>query len=365
MYNFATLSARALRSIARLRDGSIVDGLTVVEDIPSVFECAVDLSQGQFYGLVDGKWKLMAWEDPCENTLTVSRNSDDGQWCTGVYIDKPYLFADVSSDRILGNKIEPNSLYFGVELESAQVIDKLAVTARQTGLWIGKEDGSCGVEFVSKALPYEQMLAAIDILQSADVLPWVLPTEKCGMHVHISRSFFVSEEAIDLFERWVLLAQSKGAEIIGRKANGYCKNKKWKAEVDPELGRYTAVNRVNPHTVEVRVFTSTQDPSLMKARVQWVKFLAEYANEQVGNTHEFEDFVEASGFNYEFVKEAERNGHINNLIIDGDLVSYGVVGMEPLRVTVNSATREISWSAPMPDHLKAVFEAQILEFCFL
>ncbi len=155
-----------------------------------------------------------------------------------------------------------------IEVEGARIAADVPYMER-------KRDGSLrghGIEYVSmRPVTYDELRVSIDSYYKVAEQYGFTPTVRCGIHVHVSKTWFSNKKALaikkflqrqtdlSLFELW-----------FGRKPNTYC---------DPQQlsGRYGAVNTTNDHTNEVRMFRS--------GTLEWAKYCVAMSKYMVENAY--------------------------------------------------------------------------------
>lgn len=217
---------------------------------------------------------------------------------------------DNRQDRLVFHKMpdEETELYLGVELEveakSYSVnLDRAAEDVKDIcEELIVKEDGSLdtGFEMVSQPctlnyhlsrMPWEKITkSCLDNGMLSD------KASNCGLHVHVSRQGLGStseqqdltiakllvlfdrfEAQIEQFarrksDRWAAFYKTEGKDIetdmyytLRNKAGGY------------DMARYHAINLVNIHTIEFRVFKGSLNIETVKATIQFVHTIVNFA----------------------------------------------------------------------------------------
>lgn len=196
----------------------------------------------------------------------------------------------------LPNEKSP-SLYMGVEVEvdrtelpnlHGDYIKKSGLNDRKE--FYCKSDGSlaCGFEIVSHPASYKwwmsEPLAFFAELTKFGYRSY--NTDTCGMHVHVSRSFFTQLEVFKLLEfcavnpRFILkMSRRKTATMMNQWANPMGDSKgnleRTKNGNDHD-DRYKAVNLENEHTVEFRFFRGTLNTDSFKLNLAFVYTLCQY-----------------------------------------------------------------------------------------
>lgn len=163
--------------------------------------------------------------------------------------------------------------FYGIELEFSSIPDIQEVVLQKA---IFKEDssiGCAGAELVSAPMLLDQ---ALDWVDSLDMSQWAADG-RCGMHVHINRPA-LTERQIAIIMACIEddYLYSFVREIAGRDfaSSNYCKKSK-----DNNGGRYQAVNLTRRSTIEIRIFSGTNDKAVIKERLQWLNDLVDYASQ--------------------------------------------------------------------------------------
>ena len=177
-----------------------------------------------------------------------------------------------------------DKLYMGVELEiddgvPTQFCEKVRDIYETRHQFYLKRDGSLsshGVEVVTHPatlryhtteFPWEHIVASA---REANYISY--KSGACGLHVHVTRNYFTLCEATKL-GLFVYNNVEKFEKLAQRKGVGYAKYKKWKPSpncVYMEDDRYSAVNYLNPKTIEFRMFKGTLKLSTIFATLELV-----------------------------------------------------------------------------------------------
>jgi hypothetical protein len=188
--------------------------------------------------------------------------------------------------RIFGAEVdsnEPGAVLLGAEVElhipdgdTQDAVDGLRAAFAASPSFIGKEDGSIGngIEMVTLPLTLEQH----GDLGKALAAHWFRTMEKtasCGMHVHIGRASFDTENHQDRFAEffglhggnpdWNLFLD----RLFRRASNGFCR-RETKGDDMRREGKYAAVNFSKRNTLEVRGFWTCQSLSVYMANLELV-----------------------------------------------------------------------------------------------
>lgn len=190
---------------------------------------------------------------------------------------------------------------FGFELETESEdyhVDELADFIKKQFDFIETErDGSLddnGIEFISHPFTKKWFNKNINTLISllntlSDCGRYSHENGNCGLHIHISRSAFDSNEAID---RFVYLVNKFPIELLKFSRRTASQLEHWAGFYNTsdltldyiknvnkcDTRRYRAVNLQNRKTIEVRIFRGTLNPKTFIATFELVFNLLAYAN---------------------------------------------------------------------------------------
>lgn len=187
---------------------------------------------------------------------------------------------------------EDTLLYLGIELEVEGGRGAPVVLAGDTGLLYCKHDGSLddGFEVVSHPLSYGYWKTSGLIEETTATLreygATSFNTSTCGMHIHMSRAAFTSAHMWKFIQFMYrnaspvqVVAQRKDsswAEFIGTHRADYRKA----AAKDAKGGvRYTAINMLNEHTIELRFFKGTLKPQAVKRNIEFAHAVYAYTKQ--------------------------------------------------------------------------------------
>jgi hypothetical protein len=206
---------------------------------------------------------------------------------------------------------DKNNLYFGVELEmeirSGDIKESADYVNDRLGNWFYmKEDSSIerggykGFELVSHPISFGKWsdMKAFDntldyLREHQEARAW--DAENCGLHIHVSRKGFKSGAHT---HRWLTLIYKNAPEMMkfaGRKSDYAKFNDVYKYDeydrpyftladkVKPhdmaQTQRYSAVNTQNEHTLELRFFRGTTNPSGVHSAIQLAHASIEYTRD--------------------------------------------------------------------------------------
>ena len=177
--------------------------------------------------------------------------------------------------------------YYGLELEYGFTNKREAakiMTRHQASLYLKSDSsvrgGDFNAELVSHPHTFAELMKPDSFIHTVSHAK-VNPSESNGCHIHISRTAFNDNKHYAMF--YFLLHASKDLlEFVGgRQLNNYCKflatgRIHTKANVQDSSDRAKAVNETNQHTVEVRIFNSTNDSAHIRRYIQFVDSAIEY-----------------------------------------------------------------------------------------
>jgi hypothetical protein len=141
-----------------------------------------------------------------------------------------------------------------------------------------------GFELVTHPMSYPWALANF---------PWgLLPalarsgcqaTDRTGLHVHVSRDGFASASHVFRWMKFVYRNQAPVTALARRDSDQWARfddddryRVKDYAKGYPGLYRYRAINTLNLHTFELRIFASSLDPVQVKAALGFAAATVEY-----------------------------------------------------------------------------------------
>ncbi len=229
--------------------------------------------------------------DRCGDLLYVDDGhyTDDGCYCDGCY-DHVHSGEFIQS---WSYKPDPdyygkNKLRYGIELEVERMrgndksCDDMAEDLTENnGNWIYfKEDGSLdnGFEIVSHPSDLEYHRSKHDwqgvLSDLAESGFRSHNTNTCGIHIHASRKHLTESQIVKIVS-FVNIHRNKMARIARRDAGSYNKYKDiWQGkdlkDCCHSMDRYEAVNLINRHTIEFRIFRGTLKYSTFMATLEIV-----------------------------------------------------------------------------------------------
>lgn len=220
---------------------------------------------------------------------------------------------------------EPDRLYLGIELELDNGYDKDDVSTElhenTGGVIYCKSDCSLdnGIELVTQPLGADYAVNEFewyDVIETCEHRNFAEATT-CGLHVHISRSFFGAKESPkrEIAEARLIYLYDKfyrELRILGNREDDYSADR-WAAKSDIRLdgeddidtvknakdrcrGRYRAINQLNTHTLEIRLFGATTNVEKLRNMLDLAQATAKIAkNIKLTDISEMEtsDFVDA------------------------------------------------------------------------
>lgn len=189
--------------------------------------------------------------------------------------------------------------YYGVELEVEHNPNKenkvtLYDAVLQSSEAIGKfgfikRDGSlnCGIEIVSAPATFEAQHVIWDKFFDKFKKGDIFSSEKtCGMHIHVSKNsltklqiskmivFIYSKENNEFIKAVAQRDSNRYSSFAVEKTFGDSIGGSW---IESE-GKYTALNIINRHTVELRIFKGTLDRHIFLKNLEFTKALIDYCD---------------------------------------------------------------------------------------
>ena len=210
--------------------------------------------------------------------------------------------------------------FYGVEIEltsdcTSSEMELIKRVGDNENLLYPKSDGSVsGYELNVHPMTWAWATASFPwkMVEDLDNLGSTVDTQENGIHVHVSRDGFSGEVHLFRWMKFVYRNQAHAERIAGRKTDhwagfreGHMSSQKQHAlnqmrmrkqrdreeageyyqtrseyETDnTTASRYSAINTTNAHTVEVRIFASTTNPSVFRQRVGFVAASVEYTRQ--------------------------------------------------------------------------------------
>ena len=251
-------------------------------------------------------------EDCCQNNANWCDSCDmyyrDGcDDCNGSRLINQYSY---KPDPVFYGK-DKNKLYFGIELEMEIRDGELNDSANYLMEMLGdfvylKEDSSInsggyrGFEMVSHPASLEYFASNKNLWSALDYLKQVhtarsWDAKSCGLHVHISRDGFRSGAHTHRFLSLIYKNSDKMMRLGGRKSTYAKFNDVYKYDEfdrpyftladkvahpsNAMTERYSAVNTQNEHTLELRFFRGTMNPSGVLSAIQLAHATVEYTRD--------------------------------------------------------------------------------------
>ena len=248
------------------------------------------------------------YADGCQNCNEVGRDIHDYN-----YRPDP-IFRSVEG--------ESTKLYFGIEIETEvsrsgydlmTCSDYAARLEHEYDLAYLKHDGSLnnGFEIVTHPASHAYYMkednplwSTIETLRSQPYAMKSWDTGTCGLHIHISRAGFSSGAHQHRFLQLVYSNPEFYSTLAGREAShwakfddvvrskreidddGYYNYKSWRSykhklerHTNNSSDRYSAVNTLNRHTLEMRIFRGSINPRTVKAALDLAHASVEYTRE--------------------------------------------------------------------------------------
>lgn len=200
------------------------------------------------------------------------------------------------------------TLFFGIELEISSPYRTLTDNAQSAQRRLGhvgylKSDSSIsgtGFEVVTHPMSYDWAI---------DHFPWSMLGELeqsgCnadgnGLHVHVSRAGFTGPAHVFRWMKFIYRNEQQVTAIARRDSGSYaafrdCDRQQVKcyAKGDKGQNRYCAINTLNDHTFELRVFASSLDPGEVKAALALASASIEYTRQLT-----FTDILHSGGWTW-------------------------------------------------------------------
>jgi len=197
-------------------------------------------------------------------------------------------------------------LYFGIEIEveaksanwdTRQEAAEYAYRLEHAyDLAYLKSDGSlaCGFEIVTHPMTHayfkneaQELWNTTDILKDEmNMMSW--GTKTCGIHIHISRAGFAGGAHQHRFLQLVYHNKDFYSELAGRESDNWAKftdvvnyntgkiSLANKIKNHRDTDRYSAVNTINRHTLEMRIFRGSLNQNFIKASIDLAHASVEY-----------------------------------------------------------------------------------------
>lgn len=189
-----------------------------------------------------------------------------------------------------------NPVWYGIELElslkDAECMAKLKYNhSKDNEKFYLKSDASiysCSypVELVSHPHSYKEIMTAkwIDDIATLNLVDSNRQYETNGVHIHISNTAFIDDAH---YAKWYFFTYSMTSgvlqKICGRELTDYCKPTRYGSIVTKRLeprgdyDRAVVINERNNNTREVRVFSTTNDPKVLRRYIQFLESTIKYS----------------------------------------------------------------------------------------
>ena len=242
------------------------------------------------------------WCDSCEQY-----NRDDCSECSGGRLINNYSY----KPHPIFYGEDKNKLHFGIELEMEIRDNNLSDSAEYIGEMLGefvylKEDSSInsggyrGFEMVSHPATLDYFADHKNLWTTLDYLRRVhtarsWDAKSCGLHIHISRAGFKGGAHTHRFLSLIYKNSDKMMKLGGRSSTYAKFSDVWQYDeydrpyftlankvAHPSRAmteRYSAVNTQNEHTLELRFFRGTMNPSSVLSAIQLAHATVEYTRD--------------------------------------------------------------------------------------
>ena len=212
------------------------------------------------------------------------------------------------------NFVGAGKYHFGIELElgfkSKKEAAKLAIPFADKVYLKSDSSISAGdfrAEVVSHPHTFEALMAEDSFLNAVDNVK-VDEHSNHGCHIHISRAAFDNQKHFGLFYFLMYASKPFIEHIGGRTLNGYCSFTKDGTITRKENTYYShdrnrVVNENNTHTIEIRIFNSTNKTDQLKRYVQFLASVIEYTRNAKTKVSlkDYIKFVEKNKTTYEIL----------------------------------------------------------------
>ena len=187
-----------------------------------------------------------------------------------------------------------NPVWYGIELEhssrSRKNVAEFAYRYNKDERFYFKSDSSIRysdfpIEMVTHPHSFKELMSCewVNNLHELDVVDDAEAHEKNGCHVHISSTAFCDDAH---YSKWYFFIYSLANGILQRIANReltqYCRAVKYDNIITKTLepksyDRSVIINERNSHTKEVRVFSTTVEPKVLKSYIQFLESTIKYS----------------------------------------------------------------------------------------
>jgi hypothetical protein len=186
-------------------------------------------------------------------------------------------------------------LFFGLELEiedtSGNYLEGAQLVSDRLGDFVYlKEDSSLerGFEIVTHPFDFEYYKSSfnfnfLDDLRALGFRSW--DSKTCGLHIHISKSGFISGGHIWRFSNLILNNLPQWVKIAGRNSERWASFDKGANKIAGVLKgkdfpeRYVAVNMSNDKTIEVRIFRGSLNERRVRAAIESIHAAVTYTKD--------------------------------------------------------------------------------------
>jgi hypothetical protein len=149
-----------------------------------------------------------------------------------------------------------------------------------------RNGGGAGYEVVTQPMTFEY-LNEFNIAEKCipKSIRKHIPTEGCGIHIHMSKSPFTKAQLY----RFLTFIYDNDDYIYGitrrKPDNRYCRKEEMVdnlalAEGESSTDKYVQVNMSNRHTIELRMFKGTHSAYVLYSYIEFAKALFEYTNQK-------------------------------------------------------------------------------------
>jgi hypothetical protein len=236
-----------------------------------------------------------------------------------------YSYKPTPQFRRTGRDLESRALHFGTEVELDMVGEldntqalRLLADGDKARLFYCKHDVSCGrgFEVVTHPFTFDWMMNNPEAFDPMFGLASIMrghESERCGMHVHMSKDAFtelqmfkfmrffhmntefiksISRRPIGRFEKW--------AKIISPERSALMKFALKRGHIDFARG---ALNPDNESTMECRIFRSTLSPTAYYGNIEFLQGLFDYTkncgvDDDQLSEQRFMDYIHDRGKSY-------------------------------------------------------------------
>ncbi len=208
-------------------------------------------------------------------------------------------FIDYANGAEERNNEMTRAQYFGVEFEmegQSHGISDILARAERTRDGHAETDSSVeGIEFISQPATLEAWRGYYgarisDYLTDLQGRGYRAGSYECGAHVHISRLAFTGTRHLATFAAFFVYNENFTLAVSGRDSlDQWASTKKWRAAFGESLrdavrghcrhgarDRYRAVNLSPRDTVEIRIWTGTDDFAMTLGSIEFVAALVEF-----------------------------------------------------------------------------------------